>query len=134
MSPLRSIPPALLLPGQTPTPHPQSDHPKAAMYKVLKDILEEKGEGTSIKTSARVGGRVRSKAGKEAISKQLQNGLEKLDNAGLVDLKTGEIKSKKKKQPKEKTPEQLALKEAKGYCTKYLDFIGAGGYVMLNLH
>lgn len=104
------------------------------MYKVLKDILEEKGEGTSITTSAKVGGRVRSKAAKEAVAKQLQVGMDKLDSTGFVDLKTGEVKCKKKKQPKEKTPEQLALKEAKGYCTKYLDFIGAGGHLILNVY
>ncbi|CAK9024606.1 UBA domain-containing protein [Durusdinium trenchii] len=31
-----------LVKGQKGTPHPQSDHPKARMFKVLKDVLEEK--------------------------------------------------------------------------------------------
>ena len=67
------------------------------MFKVLKDILEEKGEGSSVTTRAKVGGRVRSAAAKEAVAKQLQKGVEKLEGTSLVDLKTGEIKTKKKK-------------------------------------
>ena len=112
------------LAGQTGTPHPQSDHPKAKMFKVLKDILEEKGEGSSVTTRAKLGGRVRSAAAKEAVAKQLQKGVEKLEGSSLVDLKTGEIKTKKKKTQKEKSPEELALKEAKTYTKKLLGFNG----------
>ena len=112
------------LAGQTGTPHPQSDHPKAKMFKVWKDILEEKGEGSSVTTRAKVGGRVRSAAAKEAVAKQLQKGVEKLEGTSLVDLKTGEIKTKKKKTQKEKSPEEIALKDAKTYTKKLLGFNG----------
>ena len=94
------------------------------MFKVLKDILEEKGEGSSVTTRAKLGGRGRSAAAKEAVAKQLQKGVEKLEGSSLVDLKTGEIKTKKKKTQKEKSPEELALKEAKTYTKKLLGFNG----------
>ena len=90
------------------------------MYRVLKDVFEEKGEGTRVTTSAKVGGRVRSAAAKEQVAKQLQKGVSDLDAIPLMDLKTGEIKSKRKKQPKEKTPEENALKEVKTYFNKSL--------------
>ena len=88
------------------------------MFKVLKDVLEEKGDRTEVRTSARVGGRVRSKAAKEHVAKQLQKGLEGVQGPTL-DLKTGELKTKKKKVTKEKTPEEQALKDAKGYLSKF---------------
>lgn len=92
------------------------------MYKVLKDVLNEKGEGTRVETNARVGGRVRSKAAKEAVAKTLKKGVEMLDDSALLDLKTGEIKKKKKTSKKEKTPEELALKEAKAYSNRFPGF------------
>lgn len=100
--------------GQSGIEHPQSSHPKAKMYKILKDVLEEKGERTEAETNARVGGRVRSAAAKQVISEKLKKGLESLESTPLMDLKTGEIKTKKpKKAPKEKTPEEVCLQEAK---------------------
>lgn len=44
--------------------HPQSAHPKAKMYKILKDVLEERTTGSRGTTSIKVGGRVRSKEAK----------------------------------------------------------------------
>ena len=91
------------------------------MYRVLKDVFEEKGEGSRVTTSAKVGGRVRSAAAKEQVSKQLQKGINDMDALPLMDLKSGEIKAnKKKKTPKEKTPEENAIKEAKTYFNKSL--------------
>lgn len=41
----------------------------------------------------------------------------------LVDLTTGEIRTKKKKVPKEKTPAENILKDAKTHYNKILDVI-----------
>lgn len=92
------------------------------MYKVLKDVLQEKGEGTRCMTNVKVGGRVRSAAAKQIVSDKLKKDMEQLEENPLLDLKTGEIKKKKKKQPKEKTPQDLALKEAKSYVKKFHGF------------
>lgn len=89
------------------------------MYKVLKDVLQEKGEGSRCTTSLKVGGRVRSAAAKKIVGDKLKQNLEQLEENPLIDLKTGEIKKKKKKVPKEKTPQDLALKEAKTYVKKF---------------
>ena len=100
--------------------HPQSAHPKAKMYKILKDVLEERTTGSRGTTSIKVGGRVRSKEAKKLVAKELGRGLEDLESKTLMDLKTGEIKTKKKKTPKEKTPAENALKDAKAYNNKLL--------------
>ncbi|CAL1143695.1 unnamed protein product [Cladocopium goreaui] len=105
--------------GQQGIDHPQSSHPKARMFKILKDVLEEKGERTEAETTARVGGRVRSAEAKKAIAEKLKKGMESLEATPLMDLKTGEIKTKKpKKVPKEKTPEEACLHEAKAMHKK----------------
>eukprot|EP00435_Cladocopium_sp_Y103_P073749 s121_g45.t1 len=73
--------------GQSGIEHPQSSHPKAKMYKILKDVLEEKGERTEAETNARVGGRVRSAAAKQVClqeAKTLHKKLKKL----MKDLPT----------------------------------------------
>ena len=92
------------------------------MYKVLKDVMENRGERTMCHTQAKVGGRVRSAAAKQVVAKQLEQGMQELSNKSLVDLKTGELKTRKtKKMPKAKTPQEMAMKEAKTYLNKLLD-------------
>ena len=91
------------------------------MFKILKDVLEEKGERTEAESTVRVGGRVRSAEAKKAIAEKLRKGMDSLEATPLMDLKTGEIKSKKaKKVPKEKTPEEVCLAEAKTLLKKSL--------------
>ncbi len=105
--------------GQAGTPHPQApNNPKAKMYKVLREVVEETSSGTRGETSLSVGGRVRSPAVKALLAKQLQTGLASLESQGQVDLKTGKITSKKPK--KEKTAEQVALGEVKTLHSKFL--------------
>ncbi|CAK9052411.1 unnamed protein product [Durusdinium trenchii] len=67
----KAIKHVLVLPGQKGTPHPQSDHPKARMFKVLKDVLEEKAMGSRGTTSLKVGGRVRCAEAKKLLAKEL---------------------------------------------------------------
>lgn len=100
--------------------HPQSDHPKAMMYKVLAEVVEEKGEITRGEQVSSVGGRVRSAEAKKAVAKAIAGGVNELESMGLVDLKTGEIKTKKRKGTKEKTPAELLQKELKTYQGKNL--------------
>jgi len=90
------------------------------MYKVLAEIVEERGEITRGEQTATVGGRVRSGEAKKAVAKAIASGVNELDSMGLVDLKTGEIKSKKRKGTKEKSPAELVLKELKTYQGKIL--------------
>ena len=90
------------------------------MYKVLAEIVEEKGEKTRGESNVAVGGRVRSEAAKKAVAKAIAKGVNDLDSMGLVDLKTGAIKSKRKTKSKEKSPEEMALKETKTYVNKFL--------------
>ena len=101
------------------------------MFKILKDVLEEKGERTEAETTARVGGRVRSAEAKKAIAEKLKKGMESLEATPLMDLKTGEIKTKKpKKVPKEKTPEEACLHEAKTMHKKSLGW----DYILYQKH
>ena len=101
------------------------------MFKILKDVLEEKGERTEAETTARVGGRVRSAEAKKAIAEKLKKGMESLEATPLMDLKTGEIKTKKpKKVPKEKTPEEACLHEAKTMRKKSLGW----DYILYEKH
>lgn len=90
------------------------------MYKVLKEISEEVKQGQRGETSLAVGGRVRNPEMKAALAKQLGQGLQSLEGASLMDLKTGRISSKKGK--KEKTPEELAVGEVKKMCSKFPGF------------
>jgi len=90
------------------------------MYKVLAEIVEEKGEKTRGESNYAVGGRVRSEAAKKAVAKAIAKNVNDLDNMGLVDLKTGAIKSKRKGKSKEKSPEEMALKDVKAYVAKFL--------------
>ena len=115
------------LPGQAGTPHPQAPTcKKARMYKVLKEISEEVIHGQRADSSLSVGGRVRSAEMKAMLAKQLGQGLQSLEGATLVDMKTGRIASKKEK--KEKTKEQLALDELKKLKTKFLGSIWFSWY------
>ncbi len=91
------------------------------MYKVLREISEEVKQGQRAESSMMVGGRVRSPEMKALLAKQLGQGLDSLQGAGLVDLKTGRITSKKQK--KEKGPQQLAMDEIKKMTSKFLDFL-----------
>ncbi len=107
--------------GQAGTPHPQApNNPGAKMYKVLREVVEETSTGTKGETQLSVGGRVRCPAVKALLAKQLSTGLQTLEGQGQMDLKTGKISSKKAK--KEKTPEQMALQEAKTLFGKFLDY------------
>ena len=90
------------------------------MYKVLAEIVEEKGEKTRGESNYAVGGRVRSEAAKKAVAKAIAKNVNDLDSMGLVDLKTGAIKSKRKGKSKEKSPEEMVLKDVKAYVTKFL--------------
>ena len=88
------------------------------MYKVLREISEEITQGQRGSSSLAVGGRVRSPEMKALLAKQLGQGLQSLEGASLVDLKTGRIQSKKIK--KEKGPLQLAVDELKKMQSKLL--------------
>ena len=99
-------------------PHPQC--PEVKMYKVLKEVVETTSTGSKGETEMKVGGRVRSSAMKEMLSKQLKVGLESIESQALMDLKTGAIKSKKEK--KAKSPAQLALAEVKQLHNKFLNW------------
>lgn len=87
------------------------------MYKVLKEILEEKTQASTGSSDLSLGGRVRSATAKNMLTKQLGKALDGFGD-GFVDKKTGKINSRKPK--KEKTPEQLALQEAKTLQSKLL--------------
>lgn len=89
------------------------------MYKVLREISEEVKQGQRAESAMSVGGRVRSPEMKALLAKQLGQGLDSLQGAGLVDLKTGRISSKKAK--KEKGPQQLALDEIQKLQSEFLD-------------
>ena len=89
------------------------------MYKVLKEISQEITHGQRADTNLAVGGRVRNGDLKKMLAKQLGEGLQSLESAQTMDLKTGRIASKKPK--KEKTKEQVALDEVKKMKTKFLD-------------
>ena len=105
--------------GQTGLAHPQAPNcPKAKMYKVLREISEEVNQGQKGESVLTVGGRVRNPQLKTMLAQQLGQGLESLEGAALVDLKTGRITSKKSK--KAKTPLQLALDELKKVHAKFL--------------
>ncbi|CAJ1459454.1 unnamed protein product [Effrenium voratum] len=105
-----------LIKGQQGTPHPQApDCKKGYMYKVLKEILEEKTQASTGSSDLSLGGRVRSATAKNMLTKQLGKALDGFGD-GFVDKKTGKINSRKPK--KEKTPEQLALQEAKTLQSK----------------
>lgn len=88
------------------------------MFKVLAEISESITQGQKGSSSLAVGGRVRSPEMKALLAKQLGQGLQSLEGASLVDLKTGRIQSKKAK--KEKGPLQLALDELKKMQSKLL--------------
>ena len=105
--------------GQSGTPHPQApDCKKARMYKVLNEISEDIKQGSRGESSLAVGGRVRSPEMKALLAKQLGQALSSLEGASLVDTKTGRISSKKAK--KAKSPEQLAMDDAKKLHKEYL--------------
>ena len=105
--------------GQTGVPHPQAPNcKKAMMYKVLKEISEHVTKGQRGESAMTVGGRVRSPQMKALLAKQLGQGLQSLEGAGLVDLKTGRLQSKKAK--KEKSQEQMAVDEVKKLQSKFL--------------
>ena len=91
------------------------------MFKVLKEVAENNTTGLRGESSLAVGGRVKSASMKELLARQLKVGLENLECQGQVDLKTGLIKSKKPK--KERSPEQLALTEAKTLSSKFPVFL-----------
>ncbi|CAL1127365.1 unnamed protein product [Cladocopium goreaui] len=82
--------------------------PKARMYKVLKEVVEDTSTGKRAETNASLKGRVRDDNAKKLIAKQL-GGL--MDDVPSFDLKTGQIKTKKAK--KEKSPEDMAVQELK---------------------
>ena len=88
------------------------------MYKVLKEISEEIIHGQRADSSLSVGGRVRNGEMKSMLAKQLGQGLQSLEGAQSMDLKTGRIASKKPK--KEKNKEQIAVDEVKKIKTKFL--------------
>ena len=90
------------------------------MYKVLAEIIEEKGERTRGESNVAVGGRVRSEAAKKAVAKAIAKGVNDLNDMGMVDLKTGVIKTKRKGKSKEKSPEEMVLKDVKAYANKFL--------------
>ena len=93
----------------------------AKMFKVLKEVAENTSTGTRAATELSVGGRVRSASMKELIAIQLKLGVESLESQGMMDLRTGAIKSKTKK--KEKSPSQTALADAKQYLAKLLSHL-----------
>ena len=68
----------------------------------------------SLFSKASLGGRVRDKAGKEQIAKQLGS----LNDMAMVNIETGQIKSKKPK--KEKTPSEQAVADLKTFEKKNL--------------
>ncbi len=61
----------------------------------------------SLISKASLGGRVRDKAGKEQIAKQLGS----LNDLAMVDMETGQIKAKKAK--KQKSPSEQAVADLK---------------------
>ncbi|CAL1132345.1 unnamed protein product [Cladocopium goreaui] len=92
--------------------------PKARMYKVLKEVVEDTSTGKRAEANASLKGRVRDDNAKKLIAKQL-GGL--MDDVPSFDLKTGQIKTKKGK--KEKSPEDMAVQELKQLEKKYLALV-----------
>lgn len=91
------------------------------MYKVLKEVAENTTTGCRSDTTMSVGGRIKDPALKSMLAKQLNVGLGALESQQLMDLKTGKIVSKKEKKPK--SPEQMALTEAKVLSGKSLGLL-----------
>ena len=123
--------------GQSGLAHPQAPNSrKGRMFKVLKEVVEENTSASRGDSSISLGGRVRSEGAKQLLAKQLGKALDSF-GGGMVDLKTGQIKSKKPK--KEKTAEQLALAEAKTLLTKltglrFVDFFNFDPFISLAVH
>ena len=88
------------------------------MFKVLNEISEDVKQGSRGESALSVGGRVRSPEMKALLAKQLGQALSSLEGAALVDTKTGRISSKKQK--KQKSPEQLAMDDAKKLHKEFL--------------
>lgn len=88
------------------------------MFKVLREVAENTTSGKRGETALQVGGRVRSPQIKEMLAKQLGQGLQELEENGQLDMKSGRIRAKAPK--KEKSPEQVALGEAKQLFQKLL--------------
>lgn len=82
---------------------------------MLKEVIEDSTAGSRGDSSISLGGRVRSEGAKQLLAKQLGKALDNF-GGGMIDLKTGQIKTKKPK--KEKTAEQLALADVKTLYTK----------------
>ncbi|CAE7614253.1 unnamed protein product, partial [Symbiodinium necroappetens] len=80
------------------------DSVKGRMYKVLKEVVEEKQR------------RVNEASAKKLLAKQLGEFAANLDSIGFLDVKTGRISGKKAK--KALTPEQQAYKDMKGASQK----------------
>ncbi|CAK9118579.1 unnamed protein product [Durusdinium trenchii] len=99
-----------LITGQQGVPHPQAPNiKKARLYKVLKEVVEDKTTGQSTESGVKLSGRVRESAHKDLLKKQLGNLMN--DDVSFMDLKTGAIKVKKPK--KEKSPAEEAMGELK---------------------
>ncbi|CAE7265041.1 unnamed protein product, partial [Symbiodinium sp. CCMP2456] len=84
-----------LIKGQVGTPHPQvPDSPKAKMYKVLREVVQEHTTGSKAATKLKLGGRVNEASAKKILAKQLGEFANNLESAGFLDLKTGRISGK----------------------------------------
>ncbi|CAK9118580.1 unnamed protein product [Durusdinium trenchii] len=106
-----------LITGQQGVPHPQAPNiKKARLYKVLKEVVEDKTTGQSTESGVKLSGRVRESAHKDLLKKQLGNLMN--DDVSFMDLKTGAIKVKKPK--KEKSPAEEAMGELKKIDKKIL--------------
>ena len=90
------------------------------MYKVLKEVMDERLEGQGMENEVRVGGRVKSTEAKEKVARQLQKGIEEFESGPKFNVATGELKIKKTKKQKERSPEENALKDCKAYSNKPL--------------
>ncbi|CAE7337972.1 unnamed protein product [Symbiodinium microadriaticum] len=89
---------------------------KGRMYKVLKEVVEEKQSGSEGRSQMKLGGRVNEASAKKLLAKQLGEFAANLDSIGFLDVKTGRISGKKAK--KALTPEQQAYKDMKGASQK----------------
>ena len=106
------------LTGQVGIPHPQCPNLESAkMFKVLREVVEDTSTGSRSNLDIGTGGRVRDGKLKGLIAKQLNVGLQQLENQPQMDLKTGRIHSKKAK--KEKPAEKLALDAVKTLANKF---------------
>ena len=116
-------------------PHPQApNNDDARMYKVLRDVTESTSTGQKGCTTLTVGGRVRGEQAKEMLSKQLQVGLQSLEEQGQLDGASGIIRNKKAKAKKEKTPAQLALAELRVLNNKLLGVYMSCSRVLRHTH